>query len=46
MMKLYGARLIEVDDGDFDGAIELRDEMCEKKGFFNLNQFLQQCFLV
>ena len=39
MMKLYGARLIEVDDGDFDGAIALRDEMCKKKGFFNLNQF-------
>ena len=39
MMKLYGARLIEVDEGDFDGAIALRDEMCEKQGFFNLNQF-------
>ena len=28
-----------VEEGDFDGAIELRDEMCEKKGWFNCNQF-------
>ena len=39
MMKLYNARLIEVDEGDFDGAIALRDEMCKKKGWFNCNQF-------
>ena len=39
MMKLYGANIIEVDAGDFDGAIALRDEMCEKKGWFNCNQF-------
>jgi cysteine synthase A len=39
MLKFYGARLIEVDEGDFDGAIELRDEMCEKMGWFNCNQF-------
>ena len=39
MLKFYGARLIEVDEGDFDGAIALRDEMCKKMGWFNCNQF-------
>jgi len=39
MLKFYGARLIEVDEGDFDGAIALRDEMCEKMGWYNCNQF-------
>ncbi len=37
--KAYGAELIEVDDGDFDGAIALRNEMSEKNGWFNGNQF-------
>jgi len=39
MMKVYGASLIEVDEGDFDGAIELRDKLCKEKGWFNCNQF-------
>lgn len=39
IFNFYGARLIEVDEGDFDGAIALRDEMCDKKGWFNCNQF-------
>jgi cysteine synthase len=39
MLNLYGAELIEVDEGDFDGAIALRDEMCKDKGWFNCNQF-------
>jgi len=39
IFNFYGARLIEVDAGDFDGAIALRDEMCKKKGWFNCNQF-------
>tara|TARA_R110001592_G_scaffold215613_1_gene468993 strand:+ start:5680 stop:6576 length:897 start_codon:yes stop_codon:yes gene_type:complete len=39
MLKFYGANLIEVDPGDFDEAIRLRDEMCDKKGWFNCNQF-------
>ena len=39
MFKVYGAELIEVDEGDFDGAIALRDEMCKNKGWFNCNQF-------
>ena len=39
MFKYYGAELMEVEDGDFDGAIELRDTLCEKNGWFNCNQF-------
>ena len=27
MFRFYGAELIEVDEGDFDGAIELRDKV-------------------
>ena len=42
MMVLYGAELIEVDAGDFDGAIELRDKLSKKKGWFNCNQFHNQ----
>mgnify|MGYP001228484049 CR=1 FL=1 len=39
MMKLYGANIIEVNAGDFDGAIALRDEISKQKGWFNCNQF-------
>ena len=39
MFRFYGAELIEVDEGDFDGAIELRDKLCEENGWFNCNQF-------
>jgi len=39
MMKFYGAELIQVEEGDFDGAIEMRDDLCEAKGWFNCNQF-------
>ena len=39
MFKFYGAELIEVEEGDFDGAITLRDKMCNEKGWFNCNQF-------
>jgi len=39
MLRLYGAELIDVDAGDFDGAIKLRDELSEKNGWFNCNQF-------
>jgi cysteine synthase A len=37
--RAYGAKLIEVGDGDFDAAIELRNEMAERNGWFNGNQF-------
>tara|TARA_Y100001937_G_C7079330_1_gene312132 strand:- start:96 stop:992 length:897 start_codon:yes stop_codon:yes gene_type:complete len=39
MFEFYGAHLIEVKEGDFDNAIRVRDEMCEKMGWFNCNQF-------
>jgi len=39
MMKFYGAELIQVEEGDFDGAIEMRNDLCEIKGWFNCNQF-------
>ena len=39
MFKYYGATLIEVDKGDFDGAIELRDNLCKRNDWFNCNQF-------
>lgn len=39
MLRLYGAELIEVEDGKFDDAIALRDELSERYGYFNPNQF-------
>jgi len=39
MMKFYGAELIQVNEGDFDGAIEMRNDLCKVKGWFNCNQF-------
>ena len=35
----YGAELIEVNEGDFDAAIELRDKLCKDNKWFNCNQF-------
>jgi len=39
MMKLFGAEITEVGEGDFDGAIELRNKLAKENGWFNLNQF-------
>jgi cysteine synthase len=39
MLRLYGAELIEVSAGNFDGAIVLRDTLAKEKGWFNSNQF-------
>lgn len=39
MLRLYGAELIEVGAGDFDGAILLRNKLAEENGWFNGNQF-------
>jgi cysteine synthase len=39
MLRLYGAELIEVEDGNFDGAIQLRDNLAKEFGYFNPNQF-------
>ena len=42
MLRLYGAELIEVEAGNFDGAISLRNELSEKNGWFNGNQFASE----
>ena len=39
MLKFYGADLLEVAAGDFDGAIDLRDKLCIQHEWFNCNQF-------
>ena len=39
MMRMFGASIIEVDAGDFDGAIATRDKLCEEPRTFNFNQF-------
>ena len=39
LLKMFGAELIEVDEGDFEKAINLKDEIVEKNGYFSLNQF-------
>lgn len=42
MLKFYGAELIEVEPGNFDGAIAIRDKMALDNGWFNTNQFDNQ----
>ena len=39
ILNFYGADLIEVEPGDFEGAIKLRDQLAEKNNWFNGNQF-------
>ena len=39
MLKFFGAELVEVDEGDFDGAIELKEKLAKQNGYFELNQF-------
>ena len=39
MMRMFGAEVIEVEAGDFDRAIAMRDHLCKDEGFFNFNQF-------
>jgi len=39
MLEFYGAELMQVEAGDFDGAIEFRDMLADKLGYFNCNQF-------
>ena len=39
LLKMYGAELIEVEAGDFDEAIRLKDELVNKHGYYPLNQF-------
>lgn len=42
MLRFYGAELIEVDAGDFDGAIRLRNQLSIENGWFNTDQFGNQ----
>ena len=39
MLKFFGAELVEVDEGDFDGAIEAKKDLAQRYGYFELNQF-------
>ena len=39
MMRMFGAEVIEVEAGDFDRAIAMRDHICKQDGHFNFNQF-------
>ena len=39
LLKMFGAELIEVPEGDFEQAISLKDEIVEEEGYFSLNQF-------
>ena len=38
-LRFYGAELIEVPEGEFDTAINLRDKLAKDNGWFNCNQF-------
>ena len=42
ILKYYGAELIEVGPGDFDGAINLRNKLSQENNWFNTNQFSNQ----
>ena len=39
MLKFFGARVFEVEAGNFDEAIKMKDDMCAYDGWFSLNQF-------
>ena len=39
LLKMFGAELIEVAEGDFEEAIRLKDDIVDQKGYFSLNQF-------
>ena len=39
MLKFYGARLYEVEAGNFDEAIKVKNDMCAYDGWFTLDQF-------
>ena len=39
IMEFFGAELVEVDAGDFDGAIVKKTKMAEWNGYVELNQF-------
>ena len=39
LLKMFGAELVEVDEGDFDGAIETKEMIAKEQLYFELNQF-------
>ena len=39
MMEFFGAKMVFVEEGDFDGAIELKCNMAKQWGYVELNQF-------
>ena len=39
LLKMFGAELVEVDEGDFDGAIETKKMIAKEQLYFELNQF-------
>ena len=39
IMKFFGARLYEVEAGNFDEAIKVKNDMCAYDGWFTLEQF-------
>ena len=39
IMRFFGAKLIEVGEGDFDKAIEWKDLLVKEKKYISLNQF-------
>ena len=39
MMDFFGAKLVEVDAGDFDGAIARKEYLADMHGYVELNQF-------
>ena len=39
LLRMYGAELVEVDEGDFDGAIFYKECLAQTHGYKELNQF-------
>ena len=39
MMEFFGAKLVEVGEGDFDGAISHKEYLADTRGYIELNQF-------
>ena len=39
LLRMYGAELVEVGEGDFDGAIETKEMIAKEQLYFELNQF-------
>ena len=39
MIDFFGAKIVLVEEGDFDGAIELKCNMAKQWGYVELNQF-------